>query len=271
MPATLTRTSASALHFRGLFPDWHGKRPLPFFFMEQLLEARAESRFPTNAGGYDEDVNVYLAGLLTRLAIGHDPGVALFGSGPQFFSPAKDLGPRRRAHWYRGQADQRLVYLGLFDRGEGRRRRADLFGLTHGQTRARDLVCGSSCYRSAADLLPAREGSAGLASVLEKLGRNFTDYVHVLGVLATRRLGLGAKLSDRQAAALFADQESAGTPLHSGSGAGAKADPAAMDELLDLWLEHQKRGTGDSRLKLLTHAEAMGFRESDLWSGGSAG
>ena len=46
-------------------------------------------------------------------------------------------------------------------------------------------------------------GKARLASVMRKLEENYEDYVHVLGVLAVRRLGMGANLSDDDLAGLF--------------------------------------------------------------------
>ena len=56
----------------------------------------------------------------------------------------------------------------------------------------------------AADLLEGRPGAlASLAPVLRQLESHFEDYVHVLGVLATRRLGLGAVLSDADLAGLL--------------------------------------------------------------------
>jgi hypothetical protein len=40
---------------------------------------------------------------------------------------------------------------------------------------------------------------------MRKLEENYEEYVHVLGVLAVRRLGLGARLSDSDLAGLLAE------------------------------------------------------------------
>ena len=200
----LVAVHATTPRFRGLFPDWTGFQPLSFFFAENLLEARRDSMFPTNGAGPDEDVNVYLIHLFTGFLAGHhDPRVDL-GAGGLHHPCGKELGRRNRAHWYRVNGDHRLLYLGLFDRGNGRRRRKVPFGFDEAGSRTRDLQAGRACYGQAADLLESRPGtSAGQVAVWRKLAENFEDYVHVLGVLAVRRLGMGANLSDDDLAGLF--------------------------------------------------------------------
>jgi len=191
--------------YRGLFPDWSGPRPWRFFLMEQLLEARKESMFPTNGAGPDEDVNVYLSNLLAGFLTGHHDTRVQWGADPVLLPPAKNLDRRARADWYRINADHRLLYLGLMDRGDGLRRRPVHLGMNLEETRNRDLVTGRTCYGLAANLLAGRScAGAPLAPVLRKLEENFEDYVHVLGVLATRRFGLGAVLSDNDLAGLLA-------------------------------------------------------------------
>jgi hypothetical protein len=76
--------------------------------------------------------------------------------------------------------------------------------MTAEETRHRDLEAGRSCYGMAASLLDRGSGGPdGLISTLRKLERNYEDYIHILGVLATRRLGLGASLSDGDLASLL--------------------------------------------------------------------
>ena len=191
--------------YRELFPRWTGPRPWSYFLVEQLLEARRESMFPTNGAGFDEDVNVYLIHLLTEFLQGHHHPSVQWGAGPVLMPPGKELGRRSRADYYRTNGDHRLLYLGLMNRGDGLRRRPVHFGMTEAETRQRDFSVGRSCYGMAADLLEGRPGAlAGLAPVLRKLEENFEDYTHVLGVLATRRLGLGATLSEGDLAELMA-------------------------------------------------------------------
>ena len=168
-----------------------------FFLCEQLLEARRGSWLPTNIAGPDEDVNIYLALRLEALTSGLvDPRVvpasALLNPGPD-----PTLGRAARAAWYRANGDHRLLHLGLFDRGETCRRRAIPWGLTAAEVRARDLAVAAACYEAAARLLERGPGRGGApAAVLAKLAGRCEDYLHVLGALAVRRLGLGARLTD---------------------------------------------------------------------------
>jgi hypothetical protein len=199
-----TRDKMNEPLFRGLFPDWSGPLPWRFFLVEQLLEARRESMFPTNGAGPDEDVNVYLAHLLAGFLTGHHDERVMWGAGCVLLPPDKNLHRRERADWYRINADHRLLFLGLMNRGDGLRRRPVHFGMTAAETRDRDLAVGRCCYGMAADLLGGRPSAqASLTPVLRKLETHFEDYVHVLGVLATRRLGLGATLSDHDLAGLL--------------------------------------------------------------------
>jgi hypothetical protein len=161
--------------------------------------------FPTNGAGPDEDVNVYLAGLLSRFLTGETDPRVQWGAGPLLHPPAKEDGRRTRADWYRANGDHRLLYLGLMDRGDGLRRRKIPFGFTPEELRQRDQEIGSRCFGLAADLLEGRRNApGGLITVWRNLAENFEDYVHVLGVLATRRLGLGAVLTDDDLTGLMA-------------------------------------------------------------------
>ena len=117
------RNAATCPQYRTLFPDWSGPRPLSWFFMENLLEARADSTFPTNGFGPDEEVNVYLAQLLTRFLTGQVDHRIQPGDRARLLPPDRRLNRRERAEWYRANGDHRLLALGLADRGDTCRRR----------------------------------------------------------------------------------------------------------------------------------------------------
>lgn len=202
MPKVLCKVDSP--RFRGLFPDWSSSRPIRYFLLEQLLEARRESMFPTNGAGPDEDVNVYLSHLLADFLTGHHDVRVQWGAGMMLQPPVKERGRRSRSAEYRVNGDHRLLYLGLMNRGDGLRRRRVHFGMTESETRNRDLETGRNCFAMAANLMEGRpDTNDGLIQVWRKLEANFEDYIHVLGVLATRRLGLGAVLSDEDLAGLF--------------------------------------------------------------------
>jgi hypothetical protein len=199
--ATAPRT---ALRFRTVFPAWDGSRPLGWFFAEQLLEARAETCFPTSSRGYDEDVNVYLIGLLTAWATADPRGGVWPGADPLWLPPDRAVGRRESAEHYRRQADHRLLALGLFERGDLARRRRRAWRLTEAETTRRDLAVGIRCYELAANLLDGRCAAAeARIEVWRKLAAHLPDYVHILQTLARRRLGLGAQLSEIDLARLM--------------------------------------------------------------------
>lgn len=194
-----------AVRYRALFPAWEGRRPLSWFFAEELLEARAASDFPTNRRLADEDVNIYLIQLLTGWATSDPrPGI-LPGRDPILTAPPEGRGPRDLADRYRRQADHRLLSLGLFDRGDLVRRRLAGWRMTVEETRRKDLAVAEHCYGLAADLLATRgRTTAGTVAVWRKLAAHLPDYVGVLQTLARRRLGLGARLGDAELARLLA-------------------------------------------------------------------
>lgn len=237
MPRTVCESNKPL--FLNIFPSWKGRQPLRFFMLENLLEARGESGFPTNGAGFDEDVNVFLAGLLTGFLGGdHDPRV-VFGAGSLLHPPDPQLGRRQQAEHYLANGRHRLLHLGLLDRGDGLRRRRVPFGLEAVESRHRDLAVGRHCFLMAANLLRGRGlVSSGLVAVYEKVGRNFDDYVQVLTVMATRRLGLGARLSPTDLQRLLAEDD--GTAARQCPPPPVKADQPAMDRLLDLVLEYER-------------------------------
>lgn len=258
MPRTLTR--AATPRYRNLPQALGPDQPLSLFLTENLLTARAHSMFPTNGTGPDEDVNVYLAHLLaTFMTADLEPGVGRM-SEPLFTPPPHSASRGSRADYYRANADHRLLYLGLFDRGEGLRRRPTLFGLSPTETRQRDLAAGRACYAAAASHLRPQNGSQrALVAIWQKLADNFEDYVHVLSALATRQLGLGATLSSADLSRLTPADTTADTRAVA---ALLRQPPpaAALDALLDLWLEQEKNPDPVTSARLQAMADRLGVR-----------
>ena len=280
MPTALRQMKSPV--YRTLFPDWSGSRPLNFFLMENLLEARSKSFFPTNAEGPDEDVNVYLAHLLTGFLTGGGEFGLKPGPQPLLHPPAKTSPRRSRADWYRVNGDHRLICQGLFDRGDALRRRRLFLGSDEGETRRKDRITGAVCYGLAANLLENRPGSpAGLVSVLRKLEKRYGDYVHVLAVLATRCLGLGARLSDSELEGLLKYSPEGSTyptgvfPDHTADHAAPSAypdradtRPPDMDRLLDLLLEYRRERDPSVRNHLVAMAGKLGVDPGTLLMAG---
>lgn len=256
MSRTLCPTATP--RYSTLFETAKPAQPFGFFLLENLLTARAGSMFPTNGAGPDEDVNIYLNHLLGRFLRGEcDPAVQ-FGSGALFNPPAKTATPRQRSEYYRVNADHRLLHLGLFGRGDGLRRRSTLHGLSTAETHSRDMAAGQACYEAAANHWRGRHGSnPALIDLMEKLARNFEDYVHVLGALATRQLGLGAQVTDDDLARLLPPDTTATTRTVTDL-LDAPPPPEAVDALLDLWLSHGKNPGPATAARLRDMAKRLG-------------
>ncbi len=203
---SVATSSPRPVRYRSLFPAWEGPRPVSWYFIEQLLEARAASDFPTNAAGPDEDVNVYLADRLSDWATHDGRGGIRPGRDPLLLPPDPATETSEVAWRAARQADHRLLGLGLFDRGDLVRRRVRGWRMTMAETRRRDREVALRGYQFAADRLAGRAGDRpGTVAVWRKLARNLDDYVHVLQTLARRRLGLGARLDDAELAWLLRD------------------------------------------------------------------
>ncbi|MBK9777375.1 MAG: hypothetical protein IPP62_13650 [bacterium] len=236
---------------------------LRFHLVENLLEARRGSWLPTNGAGPDEDVNIYLALRLAELANGRlDPRVTP-GLDPLAPGPDPRLGRQDRADWYRANGDHRLLMLGLFARGENRRRRDVPWGHTAGTARARDLAVAAACYGAAAALLArGPSGNGAVAAVLQKLADHCEDYVHVVGAMAVRRLGLGARLESADLVRLLPSPKAAAAAAVA-TLLGSPPDDAA-DVVLDLALEYGKRRDPGLRTRIERLAPLAGLDASRL-------
>ena len=97
--------------------QWELKSTL-LFMMTSVLKSRTETGLESNAGGYDEDVNVYLAGLLAAYL---DPAYTQWSS--PLISPfdtdiatmARSADERRRYWIYKVNADHLMLMLGIFE------------------------------------------------------------------------------------------------------------------------------------------------------------
>jgi hypothetical protein len=97
--------------------QWELKSTL-LFMMTSVLKSRTETGFESNSAGYDEDVNVYLAGLLAAYL---DPAYTQWST--PLISPfdtdvatmARSADERRRYWIYKANADHLMLMLGIFE------------------------------------------------------------------------------------------------------------------------------------------------------------
>ena len=172
-----------------------------YFVLDSLLRSRIDCGFESNADRYDEDMNVYLVALLSRLVGAPGLGDLAKDRAIEVFEQVRDSqDPRFNSHVYRTNADHRLVSTRLFVgtpyvETDGKRD----FGVS-----VRDRIGrGKTYYRYAAlfhERVPA--GSPTLAHILELLSQDFERYVDVLFHMRGEYFHLYERLRDASLDAL---------------------------------------------------------------------
>ena len=169
----------------------------PYFMMNALLYSRLEAGYPTNQEFFDEDVNVYLAGLLSARIYARRPAVDA-SSLARFDAALHEAAARadRRAQFelYRSCADEILVSFGLFRNARAARPTACPLGAFPG----RFWIGRGETYYAIARSRGAslRGGAAAIVEVMGKLSRRFERYAAVLSHLGGEHLGIVRGLSD---------------------------------------------------------------------------
>jgi hypothetical protein len=169
-----------------------------FFMMNSLLYSRMESGFPSNNEYYDEDVNIYLANLLTsmifseyhanisRYVTPYDIGL--------FESINSSADPREKYQAYKINADYLLISLGIFDNPGGRRpNSAPHLNISKESYAGR----GKTYYRLAQSYsIETARKSTAVTDVLGKLSHGFDKYVKILSLMRGEYFNFYSKISD---------------------------------------------------------------------------
>jgi hypothetical protein len=220
-----------------------GPENVHYFLMNSLLYSRMECGFPSNDGYFDEDVNVYLAGLLASLMAGgagnarrnriaaDDASLASMAEG----APSA----RERYELYRTNADHLLVSLGVF--ANARQRRPDSAARMH-LAEAAYVGRGKAYYALAQSYASglARRPTA-LSDVLGKLSRGFERYLAVLSTLRGEYLNLRERISD---GALYHLERSAEAVERRGDMA------VHYDRFLDAYSRYLHTGSAEAKERL---------------------
>ena len=169
-----------------------------FFMMNSLLHSRMEAGFPTNDICFDEDVNVYLASLLTSLIHPRleDDGAwgILPGDAALFEAAEAAVGAREKFGMYRRSADRILVSLGIFKNARLKRPdSAPRFAMPD----AAYIGRGKSYYAIArAYAAQVHRRNTAVGDVLGKLSDNLERYIGVLSLMAGEHLNIFKQLSE---------------------------------------------------------------------------
>ena len=174
--------------------------PAYFYMIDNLLESRMESSYPSNSEFFDEDVNVYLAGLLTSRIYSGGPGgareVITTYDIPLFETVGRESDPRKRFTAYRANADDLLLRLAVFDNPTGRRPgSAPHMAMTREAWAGRGAAYYRLAWAAAAETF--RRPTA-IGDVMEKLSMGFDRYARVLSDMRASCLNMIPVLSDGQ-------------------------------------------------------------------------
>ena len=228
------------------------KRPSPayYYMMDNLLDCRKESGFPSNRECFDEDVNVYLAGLLTsNIFGGYDSTTASIivpYDIPLFEIASGEDDPRRRFNIYRGNADDLLLRLGVFDNPQGRRPGS---AAHMAMTREAWIGRGKSYYRQAWSCAAETfRRPTAIGDIMGKLSGGFEHYVEILSAMRSSCLNMIPHISD-------------GEMFHLGKSVMAeerKKEIAALyDRFLDAWTAFNRSEGSVERTRLEKISEEL--------------
>ncbi len=157
------------------------KEPSAFFMVNALLKARMALQLESNYPHFDEDVNVYLADLMTslseperilkksRLVRAYDHEIASL--------IRKSAVPRFHGEVYQANADALLVRFAIFDEGAGTVRPGRFYDFTPRQQLGRARMY----YTFAANIYASlARSSAGIPEILQKLSGSLEKYARIL-------------------------------------------------------------------------------------------
>jgi hypothetical protein len=213
------------------------------FLLRCLLGARREADHPSNESGYDEDVNVYLVGLLGRFLSPHyheDACRYLQSCDLDLCEAAESCGDDRHAYrLYKINADHLMLAIGLFHHVEG----AAHPGQPHLHREPDEFIARGGIYYSIASsrLHHLRRRGTGPVSTLRKLGDGFGQYVEILRHLRTAYFHLTARVGEGTLYHLSREDQGS---------SGSQDRGALYDAFLDCYSLWSREPSAERRLAL---------------------
>lgn len=213
------------------------------FMLRCLLSGRLDIGMPTSdeSGTDEQDVNIYLAQLLGAYA---DPryclrvGQYISAYDSTVFERAQ-ASPSARFKYvvYKANADHLLVSIGVFDNPTGRRPDTARNAAMH-PAEETYVGRGKAYYDFAHTYSQCVFGrTSAVCDVLGKLATGFERYVRLLGHLRGEYFDLVDRLGD-------------GEIYHLQRAATAEALEALRNEFLDIYAEHRRDPTAETRARL---------------------
>ncbi len=168
-----------------------------FFMMNNLLYSRIDSGYPSNNDQFDEDVNVYLAGLLESMispeyhqnlkkyVIPYDL--------PLFESIKDESDSRVKYMTYRINADFLLMSMGIFNNAKGRGPNS----IPHMNIPEESYIGRGKAYYDLARsyLLQTILHPNAMTEILGKLSENFEKYLKIISVMKSEYFNFFKRIS----------------------------------------------------------------------------
>lgn len=208
--------------------------PTFFFVMNCLLYSRLESGNPSNQNYYDEDVNVYLASLLTSfMNPDYHERTRKFLSryDSDLFEKVRESSDVRLKYTiYKTNADFLLIAIGIFRNPDGSRP-----GAADPIMKDNEEVYvgrGKAYYQFAYSYSQSvfRKATA-ISEVLEKLSKGFEQYVEILSYMRGEYFNILERLSSGEVYHLERSMDKAET---------SRQLKELQDQFLDLYSDYQK-------------------------------
>jgi len=219
---------------RELEPSFH-------FMMNCLMYSRLDTNIPSNRDFYDEDVNIYLANLLTSFMnpeFHERSRKYLSRYDTNLFEKVRDSGDVRLKYTiYKTNADFLLISIGIFRNPAAQRplSRAGIFGDSEEVYMGRAKAYYQFAYSYSQEVF--RKATA-MTDVLEKLSRGFEQYVEILSHMRGEYFNILDRLSSGDVYHLERSIDRF---------ASSKELKALQDQFLDMYSEYMK--TKDPKLK----------------------
>lgn len=214
-----------------------------FYMMNCILYSRMESGFPSNDEYLDEDVNVYLASLLTGTIHGCEEGSStsyLASCDSSLFDSVRTIeNPRTKYNVYKTNADRLIIALGIF----GNPKLTRLNSAPHMAAPERSYIGRGKAYYSLAEsyAVETYRKHTAIADVLGKLSRGFEKYVKVLSLVRSEYFDFRHRISEGE---LFHLEKSI-------DGVGQKEQLKKLyDEFLDLYSAYGENKTAAAKRRV---------------------
>jgi hypothetical protein len=226
------------------------------FFLEYILKARTDLHMDTGCHKYDEELNVYLAGLLNLLSksdsfLRQKPYLSPFDLDVQQWLETHP-GLRNAFVAYRDNADFGLLLLGLFG---GYRHEGSYHNIVIGDSDNKHERV-ALYYELAASALTHLHGHQGsLIDVFEALSEQVHEIIRLLQYISVHYLELKARISDGSFFHLEREMNAS---------AQRKLFNEKMDEFLKCYSAYKEQPSDEAKGLLLTMAEEMRKLNSDF-------